>query len=52
MLLSLVSINMPKRKIRTGNNADNVAKTKELALSTLKAAGDNGMQVEVEDEVF
>lgn len=35
-----------------GNNADNVAKVKELAESSLKEAGDNGMQVEIEDPVF
>ena len=35
-----------------GNNADNVAKCKELATNTLKAAGDNGMEVEIEDPVF
>lgn len=35
-----------------GNNADNVAKVKELSAAALKAAGEDGMQVEVEDPVF
>jgi len=35
-----------------GNNAENVAKVKEMALSALKAAGEDGMQVEIEDPVF
>lgn len=35
-----------------GNNADNVAKVKEIALNTFKDAGEDGMQVEVEDDVF
>ena len=35
-----------------GNNADNVAKVKELSAAALKAAGEDAMQVEVEDPVF
>jgi ubiquitin-activating enzyme E1 len=35
-----------------GNNADNVAKAKQMALDALKAGGENAMQVEIEDPVF
>jgi len=35
-----------------GNNADNVAKVKEMALEYIKAGGENAIQVEIEDDVF
>jgi hypothetical protein len=35
-----------------GNNADNVAKVKELGLAALKAAGEGAMEIEIEDPVF
>lgn len=35
-----------------GNNADNCAKAKDTALEWLKSLGENGMQCEVEEDVF